>query len=149
MHLVTVCCTTDSMGFANFIINFQWMSLNFQWMNLGKNYTTFEQLSIIISFEALLEFLVSQLSCNTDICRIFHWLHNCLRLVGEPAGSKVHPLHGVSWADWADPQGDRSVIASTQGRLCLLLSDWLGHFHTTCRYPTFQSQALYFTLKAV
>lgn len=86
------------------------------------------------------------LSSNSDICWIFHWLPNCVWLAGEPAGSQVHPLHGVSWADRADPQGDRSVIASTQRRLCLLLSDWLGHFHTTCRYFTFLSPTLCLTL---
>lgn len=122
-------------------------SFNFWYMNVGKNYTASQRLSKIISFESLLDIFVCYQATLTFVA--FSIDFPTVWLVGEPAGSQVHPLHGVSRADWADPQGDRSVAASTQRRLCLLLSYRLGHFHTTCRYFTFLSPTLCFTLLAV
>lgn len=61
---------------------------------------------------------------------------SCSLFKGEPAGSEVHPLHGVSRTDGADPEGDCSFPSSTQRGLYLLLPHWFGHLHSARRYST-------------
>lgn len=45
----------------------------------------------------------------------------------------MHPLHGVSRGDGADPQGDRRLAAPAQRRLRLLLPDGPAHLHAARR----------------
>lgn len=54
-------------------------------------------------------------------------------LAGVPAGAQVHPGHGVSRADRADPPRGGRLAAPAQGRLHLLLSHRPGDLHPAGR----------------
>lgn len=58
-------------------------------------------------------------------------------LAGVPAGAQVHPGHGVSRADGADPPRGGRLAAPAQGRLHLLLSHRPGDLHPAGRSACF------------